>query len=115
MINALCIVSSYQYMYAGVFGQLAEIQWYINLCESIFFFDFLLTFFVDFVPEDSPNHLGIRSFEKIFWHYLHGDMLFDLLPLIPFPMIPLPASQQSKFYVLKSIRIVKGMRGINVP
>jgi len=100
-------------MYAGVFGQLAEIQWYINLCESIFLFDFLLTFFVDFVPEDSPNQTGIRSFEKIFWHYLHGDMLFDLLPLIPFPMIPLP--QQSKFYVLKSIRIVKGMRGINVP
>jgi hypothetical protein len=80
-------------MYAGVFGQLESIQGYINFCESVFLFDFLLTFFVDFIPKDSPNDLPVKSIKKIFFNYLQGDMLFELLPLIPLPLLKLPMGQ----------------------
>lgn len=93
LINTLCIVSSYQYMYAGVFGELDSIQWYINLCEGIFLFDFVQTFFTEYVPDNCPVGTRIRSFEKIFWNYLYGQMLFDLLPLIPFPMLKMPNNE----------------------
>jgi hypothetical protein len=80
-------------MYAGVFGNLEKIQWYINICESIFLFDFILTFFVEYIPEESQLECAVRSFEKIFFNYLYGNMIFDLLPLIPFPMLELPMQQ----------------------
>jgi hypothetical protein len=56
----------------------------------------------------------VRSFEKIFWNYFYGAMLFELIPLLPLPMLNLPINMQSKFYVLKTIRTLKGTKQLNV-
>jgi hypothetical protein len=102
-------------MYVGVFGKVENLQWFINLCESIFLFDFLLTFFVDYVPKDAPGAKHEKSFKRIFFHYMYGDMFFELLPLIPLPMLELPMKQQSKFYIIKAMRCLKGLNQLNVP
>jgi hypothetical protein len=53
--------------------------------EFIFAFSILTKFLTDYKPDGETEH--VKSLSKITSKYLHGDFIFDLIPLIPLPFI----------------------------
>ena len=50
--------------------------------ESIFLLDLLLKFFKEYIPEHSSN--PDNKFGSIVNNYITGQLIFDLIPLLPF-------------------------------
>ena len=76
-------------MYFTAFGQENHLELYVFF-EIVFLLDFLMTFFVE-LPCSNLEVCGVdKQFEMIFLNYFYGNMLRDIIPLIPFPMIKLP-------------------------
>ena len=42
-------------------------------------------------------------------------MLRDIIPLIPFPLIKLPKERQNLFFLIKAMRVFRGLEKLNVP
>ena len=48
-------------------------------------------------------------------HYIRSDFIYDLIPLIPLPLIlELDDGRQSHFYIIKCMRVVNGFRVFDV-
>lgn len=59
------------------------IRFYL-FCEIIFIIQFCLNFLLTYVPEDSLSQIPTRDLSKIANKYIHGDMMIDILAIIPF-------------------------------
>jgi hypothetical protein len=51
----------------------------------------------------------------IFFNYLYGEFIWEFLPILPLPMLKIHMGLQTKFYLVKTIRLFRGMRDLNVP
>lgn len=74
--------------------------------ESIFFIDMVFNFFKEYQPKLSTQ--PVRSFEKIALNYMHGQFIYDLIPLIPYSYM-FEFRNCRLLYFLKSIRIFKSV------
>ena len=69
-----------------IFNKEATISLQLTLTfEVIFAFSILTKFLTDYKPDGETEH--VKSLSKITQKYLHGDFIFDLIPLIPLPFI----------------------------
>jgi hypothetical protein len=83
VIDILAIISCYQYAnFAAYRGSAAENKELVWFYEFMFFFDMLLQFCVD-VPGRSEDEGNITDFYEIAKSYIHGDFIFNLIPIIP--------------------------------
>lgn len=112
-----CLISSYFYAYmaAFTFPEKGDFLFILdNVFETIFYISFFLCFIVDFQPPDSPK--PVKDVSKIAMRYLKGNFIYDVIPLIPFPYIPLKNKDDRRlFYIIKIIRLVVGLRILSVP
>lgn len=58
-------------------------RWEQNAFEFVFLIDFLLHFNLDFPSSHKTASYPIRDYIAIAEHYIHGDLLVDLIPLVP--------------------------------
>ena len=82
-----------------------------TITEIIFTIDLLANFFrsTHSVHEDDHNHKN-ASFEETYYHYLKGEFVWDLVPLIPLQLIYLERDRNRIFYVIKMVRIRKAYK-----
>jgi hypothetical protein len=76
------------------------------ICEFIYLIDFLIHFLLDYKPNTQKAET-VRDNIKIIKRYVKGEMLKDLLPLIPLQFIHLKREQESFFLLIKFVRIEK--------
>lgn len=74
--------------------------------ESFFLFDVIFTFFVEFEVDGQIQ--PVRDLKSIAVNYLKGQLIFDVLPLLPLQLIPLKGEERM-FYIIKLIRIGTGI------
>ena len=68
-------------------------------------FKFLLEFTKD------GQIVPIRDLKQIAERYIRRDFIFDLIPLIPFPLIlSLKKGRESHLYFIKCVRVIRGLR-----
>ena len=75
--------------------------------------DMALQFFLEYTPEGVA--IPESDLKKISWHYLNGDFKLDMLALIPFQFLQMKNNRQYLFFMIKLIRLEKGIRHISVP
>jgi len=130
-----CLTSSYFYLWLATFGENGDSsKCYVDMSntdkeafnqqasfslrltvafELIFAFSILTKFLTDYKPDGETEH--VKSLSKITSKYLHGDFIFDLIPLIPLPFIFKNVFCQSKlFYMIKCIRVLNGFKLFDV-
>ena len=130
-----CLASSYFYLWLATFGEngnskicypeLQDVEkeqfnkesstaLQLTLTfELIFAFSMLTKFLTDYKPDGETEH--VKSLTKITSRYLHGDFIFDFIPLIPLPFIFKNVFCQAKlFYLIKSTRVIKGFKLFDV-
>ena len=56
-----------------------------NMMEIVFLIDFILSFFKEFLGPDisTQGDKPYSTVAEITEHYIHGEFLMDLIPLIP--------------------------------
>lgn len=78
------MTSSYYYAYLAAFGDDGgEGDPGFDAFEIMFFTDMVLTFFVDYYPDESKKKPE-RRLKFIALRYLKGTFIFELIPLLPF-------------------------------
>lgn len=102
------MISGYIYALLSAYRNDTYQQYWVPL-ELLFLVDLLLHFFLDFSHSHKTSQNSVRDFEQIVAHYIGGDLLFDLIPLIPFQMLSLKNNAQNMFFAIKVIRIFKGV------
>lgn len=108
------LTSSYLYAYMAAFedkndGPLFHVQ---IVYETIFLISMGLKFLYEQDKKDSEG--TERDLSKIAMHYLRGEFLFDLIPLIPLVALDL-GGYERLFYLIKIIRLVNGFQVFSVP
>jgi len=82
--------------------------------ESLFLMMMLCNFVTDFTRDG--EHVAVSDIEEISVHYLQGDFLYDIIPLIPFNFFL--DNSQFKFYRLffciKVLRVKTGFDSFNI-
>lgn len=115
-ITVLCLMSSYVYAYIAAFrlhNDMNESVYKLNyFFETMFLIDCILTFFVEYQPEDSKY--PVRDMSKIAINYLQGAFKFDVIPLIPLQYLTLKNKREYLFFTIKWIRLIKGFKLINI-
>jgi len=88
----LCTTTSLLYIKCIAFRSIHTMaSWLIKYIESIFLIDFILNFFVDYQPPG--EYKIVRKFSLIINKYWEGEMLWDLVPLLPLHLIQLRNSK----------------------
>ena len=80
----------------------------------IFAFDILLTFFVEYINEEIIEEPPIRDLKMIAYKYATGKLILHLIPTIPLQLINISDSGITLFYLIKLIRIERGLSLLNV-
>lgn len=113
MIVILQIVTSYIYYLYSAYRE--EYDFFTgNFFEIFFLLDILVHFLLDYYPSPTSNST-IRDPAKIAVRYAMSlEFFLDLLPTIPFQLIELDKNKQNVFYIIKTIRMVKGINQINI-
>ena len=116
MIVILCVLTSFFYAILGAFKESYEETLDIVLAmEIIFLIDFLLHFILSFpINPLNPQSQINTNLADIFTNYLQGNLIIDLIPLLPLQYLPLARNGASYFYMLKVIRFLKGLDYLNV-
>jgi len=83
-----------------------------NVLEFFFFMDMVLTFFVEWIPEQEglPK---IRTHKGIALRYLKDNFFIEVLPLVPLHIINIEGFG-NLLYFIKLIRLSRGFELINV-
>ena len=73
----------------------------------------MLNFITDF---DDPERIGVsvRDLSKISLNYFNGRCLEDFIALIPFNVIHLKNDRQKLLYVIKLIRLKRGLDNLDI-
>lgn len=106
-----CLTSSYLCAYMAAFenphvGHILFDLLYAH--ETIFLISMILRFFVDYQNEGDVR--PVRDIIKIGKRYLDTKFRYDLIPLIPLQLIPLPHGYARLFLIIKIIRLVNGFQ-----
>ena len=80
--------------------------------EILFTIYMLLQFFKEYTPEF--DLVPVRDIKKISYHYLTNQFKWDFLPLIPFQYMDLPNNSNRLFFLIKMIRLYKGIKMFDV-
>jgi hypothetical protein len=72
----------------------------------------VLQFFLEYCPEST--NVPVRDLKKIAINYLYGEFKFDILALLPFQIMTLKNNRQYLFFIIKLLRLAKGIRLFNV-
>ena len=113
VIEVLCsLLSSYFYAYMGAFvaPKWGERNFTIMLgFEFIFLCSMAFNFLKEFTRDGQVT--PTRDLRLIAENYMRGDFFFDLIQIIPFPLIlSLEDGRESRFYVIKCTRVIDGFR-----
>ena len=115
LINFLCFTSSFIYIHLAAISHERDDTWkLIYTIESMFLMDFLLCFITTYQDPLKPMDESIRDHEKIVQRYLKGDFNLDALALIPFWLLSLKMQRQRYFFVLKLVRLKKGLKKLDM-
>jgi hypothetical protein len=76
--------------------------------ESIFALDITLNFIKEFTP--TQTIIPVSDFQSIVSNYFSGQLIFDLIPIIPLQMIKMKNNRERLFYLIKFMRIFVVMR-----
>ena len=111
-----CLLSSYYYGYMAAFEapSWGERNFTIMLVfEFIFFLSIKFKFLREFTKEGQT--VPTRDMKQIAERYIRDDFIYDLIPIIPFPLIlELDGGRQSHMYIIKCMRVVNGFRVFDV-
>ena len=89
---------------------------YIGIVELFYLLDMILTFITDYPRTSSSNQkVHVKDINKIFWRYIQGDFIKNLVALIPFWLISLPNHAEAVFFMLKLFgRLERGLNNMDV-
>ena len=76
--------------------------------ESVFLVSMGLKFFREFTKDGQT--LPTKDLKQIAERYLKTDFIYDLIPLIPFPLIMDFDGRESHLYLVKCTRMINGFR-----
>lgn len=84
------MVSSYFYLYLGAFRDITheegfhELEVVSDSLEAFFLIYIILQFFKEYSNVDGGDHeKPVRVWTSIIIHYLTGDFIMDLIPILP--------------------------------
>lgn len=114
-INFLSLVSSFFYAYYAAYrhGD-TKSQRLMFFIEILFLLDFFLSFSKTMPDPRSSAFPPITDYEQILNHYIKTNMLEHLIPLVPLQIIPMERSRQKVLYIVKLIRINRGLKNLKI-
>jgi hypothetical protein len=112
-IVTLQVISSYIYAVLCAYRMGTYENVWMPL-ESVFLLDMLLHFILDYKSPSKEANYNIRNFEEIVAYYLRSTFYWDLLPLVPLQALRLPNNFQNVFFVIKLVRIRKGIMSVSI-
>jgi len=81
--------------------------------ELVFAVSILSRFLTDYTPDGETE--AVKSLSKISNRYIKSDFAWDLIPLLPLPIIFKGFWKEAKLlYMIKCIRIVNGLKLFNI-
>lgn len=83
LITLCCLISCYFYMYLAAFAQPENMSLVNMSFELCFAIDMLISFFVEYTPNQQTKNESVRKFSKIAKHYLSTTFFSELVPLLP--------------------------------
>ena len=117
-LDALCIVSSFIYAHFAAQRHAppvgSNMETAMLVIESIFLIDCLMTFIKNYKNPNDPQGEPIRKLSDIFINYTKGDLMYDLIALMPFNLIRMKRDRQYLLYCLKTIRLKRGFQNLDV-
>ena len=85
------------------------------LMEIIFFTDMLLQLFREYTPVGQGElSKPVKRWSQIILHYLKTDFIWDFIPLIPLQLLTMQRRRENLFFLIKLLRIRKGMKFLDV-
>ena len=114
-INALCIITSFIYAYfASFIIPLAyKGRRRMQYVEFIFLIDLIIQFFRSYDPKTATKDKKVKDMSKICLNYLRNDFIWHAIPLIPLHHLALCRRRNDMLYVLKVIRMKRGLENYN--
>lgn len=88
--------------------------WFFWLFEVIFLVDMIVNFFLDFQQNNKTIQIISRDIREIVHRYVHGEFLWDLVPLIPLQYIEMENNLNFTFYLVKVVRLRKGFGAFTI-
>lgn len=73
-----------------------------------------MSFIKDFDNPLDPKGPSIRKISSIFTHYTQSSFIYDAIALMPVTMIMLPNHREKLLYILKCIRLKRGIENLDV-
>jgi hypothetical protein len=113
LIVILEVVSSLIYATYSAYRRV-ETQPFSAIAESIFAIDILVHFLLSHDSSHKTGKYTIRSFRDIVEKYLHGDFVWDIIPLIPLQLIELENDAGRVFYIIKVMRLRKCLKKASI-
>ena len=112
-----CLSSPYIYAYFALHGHQEGEKWplWITITyESIFVISLLKNFITAYTPDGEIQ--PVKCFWKISDRYLHNEFLIDFIPTFPMTFIlDMSVEKYGRiFYLVKIIRLAKGLKIYNV-
>jgi len=115
-VSIICLISSFNYAYLAAFRMHDQLKTSISglwlFYETMFFIDIVLQFLKEFKSE--TTNLPVRDLEKIAWNYLENGFVTDFIAIIPLQILELKSKRENLFFLIKLIRLEKGLRLFNV-
>jgi len=78
--------------------------------EGVFFLDIVVNFMLSYEYTSEYGKGLERNIGNIASHYFYGNFIKDLIPIVPFQLIPLPKNRATLFYLIKMFRLIKGFK-----
>lgn len=120
IVNILCLVTSYFYMFLAAFrkGELEDYEsyWVLSiLSESIFLISIASKCFLEFIPEGAGDRSRPeRRWPLILENYARKELVWDLIPILPWQFLELRNNRERLFFVVKAMRASKGFQFLKV-
>ena len=115
IVIIICIIiSSFIYAAFSAFRHNNFTRYQQNGFEFVFLFDLLLHFNVDFPSSHKTAAYPIREYVAIANNYIHGSLVVDLIPLLPFQLLRMERNRQHLFFAIKIMRVFKAFKYMNV-
>ena len=88
--------------------------WFYWAFEVIFLIDMIVNFFLDFQTNSKTVKIITRDIREIVHRYVHGEFIWDLVPLLPLQYIEMESNLNFNFYLIKVIRLRKGFGAFSI-
>ena len=80
--------------------------------EGTFLLHAVLQFFTEYY--DEIKNIKYRKLIPIMQRYIKEDLIYDAIPLLPFQFMTLERKREQLFYLIKFVRLFKGMKLFNI-